>query len=167
MNRVWVIADTHLGHAVVAAARGYASVEAHDYDLVARWNAVVKEQDTVWHLGDVYLGGAQGAGLAALRQLRGLKRLVLGNHDVYPLALYQQHFSKIFGAAERDGCLLTHVPCHESQLVSRYRLNVHGHLHDKIVRHPADCTWYPDERYRCVSAEQQGLAPRLLNEVLQ
>lgn len=166
MNRVWVIADTHLGHVKVAAARGFASVEDHDRELVQRWNAAVGPKDTVWHLGDVYLGGAGGPGLAALRQLHGLKRLVLGNHDVYPFSVYCLHFSKIFGAAERDGCLLTHVPCHPNQLDSRYRLNVHGHLHTGYVTRAAPFK-IPDVRYRCVSAEQQDLAPRLLHEVLR
>lgn len=163
MNRVWVIADTHLGHAKVAEVRGYASVEAHDRDLVARWNAVVKPTDTVWHLGDVYLGGARGSGWDALTKLNGIKRLVMGNHDVYPIELYLRNFTHVFGARAWGDCLLTHVPCHPCQF-PRFRLNVHGHLHTgRVQRTEPD---EDDERYRCVSAEQQGLAPRLLSEVL-
>lgn len=167
MNKVFVIADTHLWHAKVAEARGYASVEAHDRDLVARWNETVREQDTVWHLGDVYLGGARGSGWDAVARLNGLKRLVLGNHDVYPLEIYAKHFTKIFGTAELHGCLLTHVPCHPNQL-QRYRLNVHGHLHTGQVMEMADEGGeVVDPRYRCVSAEQTEYRPVLLSEVLR
>jgi calcineurin-like phosphoesterase family protein len=154
MSRVFVISDTHFGHKRICEfegiARPFASVEEHDRELVARWNAVVKPKDTVWHLGDVFFGKDGHLVLAALN---GLKKLVLGNHDHYPLAIYQQYFSKVFGAAEWGGCILTHVPVHPNQLEKRYRLNVHGHMHSKKL---------DDPRYVCVSAEHTGLAPVLM-----
>ncbi len=157
MNQVYVISDTHFGHKRIiefeAAARPFASIEEHDRELVARWNAVVRPKDTVWHLGDVFFGKDGHAPLAALH---GLKKLVLGNHDHHPLEVYRQYFSKIFGAAEFAGCILSHVPVHPNQLDRRYRLNIHGHMHSKCL---------DDPRYRCVSAERIGLAPILMNAV--
>jgi calcineurin-like phosphoesterase family protein len=159
LNRVYVVADTHFGHRKViqfeAERRPFATIEDHDRDLVARWNAVVCPKDTVWHLGDVFFGGRDAHGI--LGELNGIKRLVLGNHDVYPLEVYRRYFSKIFGVAELHGCILTHVPVHPCQLESRYKTNVHGHLHSKKLEDP---------RYVCVSVEQTGLAPVLLDEVL-
>lgn len=159
MNRVFVIADTHFGHRPViefeATYRPFATIEEHDLELVTRWNATVKPNDTVWHLGDVYFGGRDNH--VVLGQLNGNKRLVMGNHDVYPLELYQQYFGKIFGAATVRGCVLTHIPVHPSQLELRYTANIHGHLHSKKL---------DDPRYACVSVEQTGLAPVLLDEVL-
>ena len=35
-----------------AASCPFASIEDHDETLIARWNAVVRLEDTVWHLGD-------------------------------------------------------------------------------------------------------------------
>ena len=154
-NRVYAIADTHFGHAKIATLRGYQSIEDHDRDLVARWNSVVRKNDTVWHLGDVYFGGKDAH--QVLAQLNGVKRLVLGNHDVYGIDIYQLYFSKIFGAAQMHGCILTHIPVADQQLQARYRLNVHGHLH----------TWrLNDPRYRCVSAEQVDLYPVLLRDMV-
>lgn len=159
MNRVFVISDTHFGHKRIiefeAAARPFATIEEHDRELVTRWNAAVKPKDMVWHLGDVFFGKD---GHAPLGALNGLKKLVLGNHDRYPLAVYQQYFSKIFGAAEFGGCVLTHVPVHPGQLERRYRLNVHGHMHSKSLSDP---------RYVCVSAEHTGLAPVLMDSVIR
>jgi len=51
MNRVFAIGDTHFGHKRIiefeAVNRPYATIEEHDRDLVARWNAAVKPNDTV------------------------------------------------------------------------------------------------------------------------
>ena len=155
MNRVFVIADTHFGHRKVVEFRPWPTVEQHDRELVERWNATVRKDDTVWHLGDVCLGGRDN--LAIVASLNGIKKLVLGNHDSYPHELYVPHFRKIFGAAEWGGCVLTHIPVHPYQLDKRYRLNVHGHMHAARI--------VGDDRYRCVSVEQTDYRPRLLNEV--
>jgi len=155
--RVFVTSDTHFGHKRIiefeATLRPFSTIEEHDRALVERWNAVVRPDDTVWHLGDVFFGKNGHFVLAALN---GRKKLVLGNHDCYPLAVYQQYFTRIFGAVEYRDCILTHVPVHPCQL-SRYRLNIHGHMHSKSVGDP---------RYVCVSGEHTGLAPILFDQVL-
>lgn len=136
--------------------RPWATVEEHDRELVERWNATVRKDDTVWHLGDVCLGGRDK--LAIVASLNGRKKLVMGNHDAYPLECYTAHFAKVFGAAEFSDCILTHVPIHPYQL-TRYRLNVHGHMHAAKIE--------GDDRYRCVSAEQTDYRPKLMSEVLK
>ena len=159
MNKVYVISDTHFGHHKVIQFepehRPFATIEEHDRELVERWNATVRPRDTVWHLGDVYFGGRDAHEI--LGSLNGIKRLVLGNHDHYPIWIYQKYFGKIFGVAELRGCVLTHVPVHPYQLEKRYRANIHGHMHSKEMA---------DDRYFCVSVEQTGLKPILLDELL-
>jgi calcineurin-like phosphoesterase family protein len=159
-NRIFIISDTHFCHHKViqfeAEYRPFATIEEHDRELVARWNATVRQKDTVWHLGDVFFSGRDAHGVLA--ELNGVKRLVLGNHDVYPLEVYQQYFGKIFGSAELRGCILTHVPVHPNQLENRYKANIHGHMHSKKI---------DDPRYVCVSVEHTGLAPVLLDDVLK
>ena len=156
MNRVFVVADTHFGHRKVVEFRPFATVEEHDRELVERWNATVRKDDSVWHLGDVCLGGRDQ--LAVLASLNGRKKLVMGNHDAYPTEMYAAHFVRVFGAAEWGGCVLTHVPVHPYQLGTRYRLNVHGHMHSAKIE--------GDARYRCVSMEQIDYRPKLLREVV-
>lgn len=161
MSKVYVASDTHFGHKNIigfeATHRPYATILEHDRDLVARWNARVTKRDTVWHLGDVFFGKD---GHLILAELNGYKKLVLGNHDHYPLSVYQSYFGKIHGAAEFDGCLLTHVPIHENQMY-RYRKNIHGHMHSKCVM--TYDGYEPDSRYVCVSMERIGLAPVLMH----
>ena len=158
MSRVFVTADTHFGHKRIiefeAAARPFATIEHHDRELIARWNSTVTTRDTVWHLGDVFFGSH---GHQVLAELNGYKRLVLGNHDHYPLEVYQRYFGKIYGAANYRHCLLTHVPVHENQM-HRYAKNIHGHMHSKSIADP---------RWVCVSMEHTGLAPILMDTVLE
>lgn len=157
MNRAFVIADTHFGHKKILefepALRPFETIDEHDQELAYRWNSTVKPKDTVWHLGDVCFGVQS---FDVLRQLNGVKRLVLGNHDTYPIARYLEHFNSVHGAAEVHRCILTHIPVHPSQF-PRYRANIHGHLHHNTLE---------DERYICVSAEHTSLTPVLLESVI-
>jgi calcineurin-like phosphoesterase family protein len=154
-NKVYVIADTHFGHKRViefeSAFRPFSTIEEHDEFLIDAWNSTVNKKDTVWHLGDVLFGRHS---FAILPRLNGIKRLVLGNHDHYPIQLYLEHFGKVFGAAQVHKCVLTHVPVHPNQLY-RFTKNIHGHMHSKRV---------DDPRYVCVSVEQTNLRPVLLGD---
>jgi calcineurin-like phosphoesterase family protein len=78
----WYTADLHLGHQNIIryCDRPYRSVDQMNADLVARWNATVAPEDTVWVLGDVAMGQI-AATLPLARRLHGTKHLVAGNHD--------------------------------------------------------------------------------------
>jgi calcineurin-like phosphoesterase family protein len=53
-----------------------------DEVLIANWNAVVRPDDLVYHLGDFAFGLGDAARVQSIFQrLNGRKRLVLGNHD--------------------------------------------------------------------------------------
>lgn len=83
MSDVWFTSDTHFGHQAMVEngwRPQYASVKEMNQDLVERWNEVVKPADSVWHLGDVFMG-SQAEGLALISQLNGAKHLITGNHD--------------------------------------------------------------------------------------
>ena len=149
----------HFGHAKVQALRGIT-----DDDIVHNWNEVVTKRDVVYVLGDVFQ-------LARVPELRGTKKLALGNHDRRPADWYLNYFSQVRAMFEWDNCLLTHIPVHPNQR-HRYRLNVHGHLHahvverDYVTRHG----WKgsePDSWYRCVSLEQTDFRPVLLRDVTE
>lgn len=78
----WYTSDLHLGHGNILGycARPFPHVDAMDDALVASWNAQVADGDEVWVLGDFCLGDVD-AGLSRVAGLRGVKRLVVGNHD--------------------------------------------------------------------------------------
>jgi calcineurin-like phosphoesterase family protein len=74
-------ADTHFGHSKMLENRPFATIEEMDRHLIDAWNSVVRDTDIVWHLGDFsYHSEARTASIFS--QLKGRKRLILGNHDV-------------------------------------------------------------------------------------
>lgn len=158
MSEVFFIGDTHFGHKNIItfdstkAFRPFATIEEHDVELIRRWNARVRPKDIVWHLGDFCFGKDK---LWIAGHLNGDKRLIMGNHDHYASADYLQHFTKLLGAVEYKGMILTHIPVHPDQF-NRFTHNIHGHLHTHKL---------PDNRYICVSAEQVNLTPITLPEI--
>jgi len=80
MSGTWFTSDTHFDHQLVGGLRGFDSPGEHDAAVVANWNAVVRPDDTVWHLGDVGMGRlsrfAEWIGM-----LHGEIHLITGNHD--------------------------------------------------------------------------------------
>jgi calcineurin-like phosphoesterase family protein len=166
MNKVFFIGDTHFGHKNIMIyekdTRNFSSIEEHNEVLIDRWNSVVNKNDIVWHLGDVAFGKSN---LSLLNRLKGKKRLILGNHDVYPLSEYQIYFDKIFGVTEYKGFILSHIPVHPTQLLprefnqlttGRYKGNIHGHLHHHLLGWP----------YLNVSAEHNNLTPIGFDDLL-
>ena len=173
MSEVFFIADIHFGHKKVIEFekehRPFATIEEHDEELVRRWNAKVTKKDSVWVLGDFCFGKNN---LEIAGRLNGTKRLILGNHDLYPAADYLKYFTRVCGVVEFDGKILSHIPVHKGQL-ERYTHNIHGHLHSKnlyrIFKNPIDPLrdfWDIDNRYINVSVEQINLTPISYGEIL-
>jgi len=86
MPRTFFSSDSHIGHASILSPRfdrprPFPSIEAHDEALVAAWNAVVRPDDIVWHLGDFAYKCRLEYAAAVFSRLKGRKRLVRGNHD--------------------------------------------------------------------------------------
>ncbi len=156
-NRIFIISDTHFGHKRICEYepinRPFATIEEHDEELVYRWNNTVKKNDTIWHLGDVLFSENS---FDTLKRLNGIKKLVMGNHDNYPIERYKEHFSHICGSVRLRECIFTHIPVHPGQF-GRFKANVHGHMHSVMME---------DVRYINVSVECQNLAPMLLDTVM-
>jgi calcineurin-like phosphoesterase family protein len=76
----WFTSDQHFGHRGILKHRPmFATVEEMEREIVGRFNAVVRPDDTVWHLGDFSLEEADMA--RVLPKLNGRHHLVMGNHD--------------------------------------------------------------------------------------
>lgn len=85
-NRILFTADTHWAHRAVLGSRlglnrPFATIEEHDDALIARWNAAVGPDDTLWHLGDFCHRCSEARAISIFARLNGRKFLVRGNHD--------------------------------------------------------------------------------------
>jgi calcineurin-like phosphoesterase family protein len=83
----WFTSDEHYGHLRIPelAARPFGAthygVGEMNADLIRRHNAVVGDEDEVWHLGDFAMGTIADT-LPLVRELAGRRHvLVAGNHD--------------------------------------------------------------------------------------
>lgn len=131
MVNVYIVSDTHFGHANIIryCNRPFADAREMDAAMIERWNATVRPQDHVYHLGDVAM--SQAALHRVMPRLHGHKRLILGNHDnVAPISNYAQYFGKILMWRQFHPLLLTHAPIHPGSF-GKMRVNVHGHIHQQ------------------------------------
>ncbi len=130
MTKTFFTADTHFNHANVIkyCARPFASIDEMNRVMIARWNAVVGHEDTVYHLGDFAMGKRSEWPLF-LRQLNGAKKiLILGNHDRSARQMIEVGFNEAHEKLVWDGWLLQHHP-----IATNNRL-LCGHIHEKWRR---------------------------------
>lgn len=78
----YYISDLHLRHANVIRLDGrpFANMEEMEAEIIRRWNERVTPQDTVYIIGD-FCWQTSNAWIDILKQLKGRKVLIRGNHD--------------------------------------------------------------------------------------
>ena len=96
--------------------------ESHVMDkaMIEYWNDTVEDDSVIWHLGDVVINRRYLGQVMPL--LRGRKRLIGGNHDIFKLHDYSPWFEDIKGVAmlrDQDGrydIVLSHIPLHPDSI---------------------------------------------------
>lgn len=78
---IFFTADTHFGHANILklCGRPFATIEEMNDVMIGKWNNRVKGTDMVYIVGDMFFRCSDAETI--LKQLKGKKRLVIGNHD--------------------------------------------------------------------------------------
>jgi calcineurin-like phosphoesterase family protein len=127
---IFFISDTHWHHRNILEydQRPFSSIEERDQTLIDNWNAIVKETDEIFHLGDVGFGVT----VEFLARLNGKKYLIRGNHDRYiKKSVLRLAFAWVekcyFFDREGVALLLSHWP--DEGIKDRW--NIHGHQHGK------------------------------------
>jgi calcineurin-like phosphoesterase family protein len=181
MPSVFLVSDTHFGHKGVChftrndgvtKLRPFDTPEEMDEFMVEAWNAKVRPNDKVYHLGDVVINRKS---LKIMSRLNGDKVLIRGNHDIFPDAEYREYFRELRAYHVMNGMILSHIPVHAESL-GRFGVNIHGHLHANRVKKARGVdartgeVLYSDEidpRYHCVCVEQTDFAPILFEDVMR
>ena len=169
MANIFFASDHHFHHKNILTfknqddtpLRVFSDVDHMNEHMVNCHNSVVKPTDKVYFLGDVSVS-RNAKGLEILGRMNGEKVLVKGNHDLCSASQYLQYFKDVRGSHQFDGMILTHIPIHPESL-ARWGLNVHGHLHNNVVR--MALAQIPDRRYFNVSMERINFTPISLEEV--
>ena len=182
MPSVFLISDTHFGHAGVCQfthpdnntvkLRPWTDPDEMDEEMIRRWNERVKPTDKIYHLGDVVINRKA---LKTLARLNGDKVLIRGNHDVFRDHEYRMYFRELRAYHVMNGMILSHIPVHEASL-GRFGVNIHGHLHASRVKkargvdaRTGTVLYGPeiDPRYWCACVEQTDFAPSLFEDAIK
>ncbi len=153
-------ADTHFGdhRTINIQRRPFASVAEMDAHLIERWNAIVRPDDIVWHLGDVARRG--GDVPALLASLNGTKHLLLGNNDPAETAdaagwASVGHYAEL--ALGDHALVLCHYPFRSWNGQHKRAINLHGHSHGRLK---------PMPRQFDVGVDVHGFEPVTLDALL-
>lgn len=131
---VWFTSDLHLGHQAVInmCKRPFEMVEEMNETLIQNFNSRVKNNDTIYILGDI----AHRITVVDVNQmicrLNGKKILCKGNHDKqYDAALFEKicDFTEI--SVNGVNVSLMHYPMMEWPKSRHGSLHLHGHIHSR------------------------------------
>lgn len=157
MGNIWFSADLHINHPKVALLRGFNDVDDHDEYIIARFRKYVKPGDTLYLLGDLFMGPHKSDYMEHfVFYLQGVTlHAVIGNHDRgHPCNnnshTYLKEWYALFDSAttaakinyQGETYLLSHFPYTEDRgdeiRYEQWRLKdlgtplIHGHLHDTV-----------------------------------
>ncbi len=107
--------------------RPFKNIEEQNKVIIDNLNAIVKEDDTLYMLGDVSID-REGVNLLNLVRCKN-RILVIGNYDEDKLALLSPHFSEVVRDMEID---LNGLPCYLNHYPVNFRedrFNITGHIH--------------------------------------
>lgn len=141
--------------------RPFANLQEMHEQLIKRWNEKVSDEDTVYILGDVCFKMSKQDIVKILKQLKGKKILIKGNHDSY---VGQKDFDMCFEGIydmyqineNKQQITLCHYPIIDYPGMYYGAKMIYGHVHDKYV---------PHKDMYCVSVECVDFAPTTLEEL--
>ena len=132
----YFISDTHFGHLNIIRFdnRPFITLEEMDGKLIENWNNVVNRDDTVYILGDFSWYKADKT-TEILKQLKGHKRLIKGNHDKF---LHNAECKKQFDSivdydeikVDNKKVVLSHYPITFFNGHYYNSIHLYGHVHN-------------------------------------
>lgn len=173
-GEIFLTSDTHYHHSNilkfmdsqgVPVRGGFETVEEMNEAMFDGWNETIRENDTVYHLGDLAMGPYKSSDFAErFRSLPGKKYLIVGNHDDIKWCVKSKIFKEVmmWRKFKDQKILLSHVPLDVSSLKTyddgSKMLNYHGHIHQMKS---------PTPQHRCVCVEWTNYKPIHIDEVSQ
>ncbi len=154
---IYFIADTHFDDVNIMnyENRPFKDVLEMNEIIISRWNEIVSTNDIVYLLGDI---GNEGY----IKQLKGIKYLVKGNHDTKTNENYRAAgFTEVYDQPIilENFWILSHEPMYVNENMPY--ANLFGHVHNS----PLYKTF--SKHHYCISAERINYTPISFEEVKQ
>lgn len=132
----FLISDTHFCHSgiIKLCARPFSDVREMDEAMIASWNAVVRTDDTVIHLGD-FAHRAEPDRLQKLfARLHGRKHLIRGNHDgaATQALAWESQRDIAFASIDSQNVVLCHYAMRTWPKIRKGALMLYGHSHGRL-----------------------------------
>jgi calcineurin-like phosphoesterase family protein len=176
-GKTWIYSDPHFYHKNIVTFLNYNGTKVRPWDcaeqmtedMIEMYNELVSDTDRVYILGDVAFKNSDMH--KSVGRLKGRKVLVPGNHEPTKMRQYFNLFDDVRGYVVKKGFIMSHIPLHPSSM-GRWQLNIHGHLHNNVVRNIVNVkgeyieTQTEDKRYYCACVERTNFRPKLLDEIL-
>lgn len=174
---IYFISDTHFGHAGSLKWNNskvrpeFSSVEEMNELMIKNWNNIVKENDTVYFLGDFAYKCSKQFIETIFWNLNGEKHLVKGNHD-FGLAAKEDFLPwitisdiKQIDFINDKGCKQEIIMCHYPMLSWIHKeqgsWHLHGHVHGSLQEFNKGT-----KRYDC-SVEVNNYTPISLEQLIE
>ena len=166
------ISDLHFGHKNVIDFdhRPFSDVHEMDHVLIKLWNSRVSADDNVYIIGDFCFRN-EYAPEWYLRQLKGHKHLIIGNHDNKTLKnekamAYFESVDKMMHVSDqgKEICLC-HFPIAEWNGYYKGHWHIYGHIHGRM-----DETYYfmrGKEKALNAAACINNYTPASVNELIR
>jgi calcineurin-like phosphoesterase family protein len=123
--------DWHLGHqALIRHAKRYRyckTAREMDDKLISKHNSIVKPEDTVYHLGNVFFDSFE-----QISEFNGKLHLILGNHDIkrrQKLSIFFNIEPGLIVADHGNKLVMCHYPMWEWPNKFHGYIHLHGHTH--------------------------------------
>lgn len=143
-SKVFVTSDLHFNHSKICEyekeSRGhFQSLDEMNEKLIENWNSVVGDKDTVYMLGDIFMGPLDPID-ETMPRLNGHKILIRGNHDTTPrvqrMIPYVEGVYDIYNLKHNGNFyVLCHYPIREWQHKEHGAIHLYGHVHSNEHRH--------------------------------
>lgn len=172
----WFSSDWHIFHEniITFCDRPFKNADEMTEALIERHNALVKPEDHFTSLGDVTMIRGSRANqlrmINTVKRFNGHKRLILGNHDHFPVEVYlEAGFEKIYAMHMIDNIRFTHIAIHPDSM-GQASANVHGHIHNQkasspVFRWGADNVVNAVKPYINISLEETDYRPLTLGMI--
>lgn len=139
---IYFTSDLHLGHENILrfVNRPFGSVEEMNRTLIANYNALVREEDTVYILGDLTYRIPLTEAETLIAKLNGRKHLIKGNHDKnYDKSLFEEvvDYKQIHEYCRHF--TLMHYPMLEWAKMRCGSIMLHGHMHNIGTDYNMEC----------------------------
>ncbi len=172
---IWFSSDLHLWHANIIkfCNRPFDNAYVMTEQLREIHNTYVKPQDKWYNLGDLTMlrnKHDEAKIIDEMKKWNGHKRLIMGNHDHFPLRVYAEIFEKIVGTGRWfENFWFSHFPIHPDSMGGASAC-IHGHIHDSpspppVVQIDKKTQRVSYKPYINVSVEATNYRPVSLDEI--